>query len=140
MLGVTSWRRYPLHLRGAFPMSRPFLLLLLRAFVTGAAVTGAAAESSQAWKRGVPFEEASAGALTAANAVINQGGSEECLRGKLSNAILQLSNSCDVSGRSSSVCEMASEIAGRESELSMGEMLSTSESLIQMLGDQTSSR
>ena len=126
-------------------MPRAFLHLLLRAVVTGAvvtgaAVTGAAAESSQAWKRAVPFEKASAGAVTAANAVINQGGSEECLRGKLSNAILQLSNSCDVSGRSSSVCEMATEIAGRESELSMGEMLSTSESLIQMLGDQTSSR
>ena len=116
-------------------MQRTFLLLLL-----GAAVSGSAVHGSQAWKRAVPFEKASAGAVTAANAVINQGGSEECLRGKLSNAILQLSNSCDVSGRSSSVCEMASEIAGRESELSMGEMLSTSESLIQMLGDQTSLR
>ena len=121
-------------------MPAAFLLLLLRAVVAGAVVTVSSVESSQAWKRAVPFEEASAGVVIAANAVINQGGSEECLRGKLSNAILQLSNSCDVSGRSSSVCEMASEIAGRDSELSMAEMLSTSESLIQMLGDQTSSR
>ena len=113
------------------------LLLLL---IVSTACVSPSVGASQSWKRAQPLPEASQEAVTAANAVINQSGSEECLRGKLSNAILQLSNSCDVSGRSSSVCEMASEIAGRESELSMGEMLSTSESLIQMLGDQTSSR
>ena len=70
----------------------------------------------------------------------HQSGSEECLRGKFSNAILRLSNSCDVSGYSSTACELASEIAGQESELSMGEMLSTSEKLLQMLGDEAVSR
>ena len=82
-----------------------------------------------------PLPEASQEAVTAANAVLNQSGSEECLRGKFSNAILRLSNSCDVSGHSSSACELASEIAGQESELSMGDMLATSEILLDLLGD-----
>ena len=98
------------------------------------------AQASQAWKRAVPYAEASAGAATAARAVINEAGSEECLRGKLSNAIVQLSNSCDVAERSSSVCELASEIAGQENELSFGEMLSTSESLLLILVDEGSAR
>ena len=73
--------------------------------------------------------------MTAATAVINQSGSEECLRGKFSNAILRLSNSCDVAGYSSTACELASEIAGRESEPSMGDMIATSETLLVLLGD-----
>ena len=72
--------------------------------------------------------------------MIGEAGSEECLRGKLSNAMVRLSNSCDAAGRSSSICELATNIAGQESELSMGEMLSTSETLLQMLGDEASSR
>ena len=84
---------------------------------------------------GLPLPEASQEAVTAANAVINQSGSEECLRGKLSNAILRLSNSCDVSGHSSTACELASEIAGQESELSMVDMIYTFQSLLDLLGD-----
>jgi hypothetical protein len=34
---------------------------------------------------------------------------------------------------------LASEIAGQESELSMGEMLATSETLLDLLGDQATS-
>ena len=83
--------------------------------------------------------EASQEAATAANAVINQSGSEECLRGKFSKALLGLSNSCDVSGHSSTACELASEIAGQDSELSMGEMLATSETLVDLLGDPATS-
>ena len=80
--------------------------------------------------------EASQEAVNAANAVIHQSGTEECLSGKLSNAFVRLSNSCDVSGHSSTACELASEIAGQESELSMGEMHATSETLLEVLGDQ----
>ena len=65
----------------------------------------------------------------------HQPASEECLRGNFSNAILRLSNSCDVSGYYSTACELASEIAGQESELSMGDMLATSETLLDLLGD-----
>ena len=93
--------------------------------------------SSQSWKRAIPFKQASSDALTAANAVLKQAGTEECLRGKLSNAIVQLSNSCDVAGLETSVCEMASSIAGEENELSMGEMMTTSTQLLLMLEPST---
>ena len=108
------------------------LLLLL---IVGTACTSTSVDASQSWKRALPLPEASQEAVTAANAVINQSGSEECLRGKLSNAILRLSNSCDVSGHSSTACDLASEIAGQESELSMGDMIATSETLLNLLGD-----
>ena len=116
-------------------MHRTLLLMLL-----GAGLQLAPAHATQAWKRAQPFPEASAAAKNAAEAVINQSGSEECLRGKLSNAIVQLSNSCDVSGLSSSVCDLASDIAGRERELDMAEMLTTSETLLQLLSDGASAR
>ena len=68
-----------------------------------------------------------------------QAGTEECLRGKLSNAIVQLSNSCDIAGLETSVCSMASSIAGEENELSMGEMMTTSTQLPLMLELSTTS-
>ena len=120
-------------------MHRTLLLLLLAGF-QGTWLLPTSALASQAWKRADPYPEASAGAVKAAEAVIGMGGSEECLRGKLSNAMVRLSNSCDAAGRSSSVCELATDIAGQESELSLGDMLSTSEKLLQMLGDEASSR
>ena len=109
-----------------------FLLLLIVGMAAMASPVGA----SQSWKWALPLPEASQEAVNAANAVINQSGTEEFLRGKLSNAIVRLSNSCDVSGHSSTACELASEIAGPESEHSMGEMLATSETLLDVLGDQ----
>ena len=112
------------------------LLLLL---IVSTAWTGPSVGASQSWKRALPLPEASQQAVTAANAVINQSGSEECLRGKLSNAIVRLSNSCDVSGHSSTACELASKIVGQESQLSMGEMLATSEALLDLLGDPATS-
>ena len=93
--------------------------MLLGCVVAGSAVQA----SSQSWKRAIPFEQASNDAVTAANAVLKPPGTEECLRGKLSNAIVQLSNSCDVAGLETSVCLMASSIAGEENELSMEEMV-----------------
>ena len=111
----------------------PLLLIVSMACASPSVV------ASQSWKRALPLPEASQEALTAANAVIHQSGSEECLRGKLSDAIVRLSNSCDVSGHSSTACGLASEIAGQENELSMGEMLATSETLINLLGDPATS-
>ena len=54
--------------------------------------------------------------------------------------MVKLSNSCDAANRSSPSCELASNIAGQESELNPGEMISTSETLLQLLGDEASSR
>ena len=51
------------------------------------------------------------------------------------NAILRLFKSCDVSRYSYTACELASEITGQESELSMGDMIATSETLLDLLGD-----
>ena len=95
--------------------------------------------ASQSWKRSLPLPEASLEAVTAANAVINQSGSKEFLRGNFSNAILRLSNSCDTSGHFSSECELVSDIAGQESELSMSDMIATTETLLDLLGDSATS-
>ena len=111
-------------------MHRCLLLLFV-----GMACTTSPVVASQSWKRALPLPEASQEAVTAANAVINQ----ECLCGKFSNAILRLSNSCDVAGHSSTACELASEIAGQESEFSMGDMIATSETLLDLLGDSETS-
>ena len=74
------------------------LLLLL---IVGMAAMASPVGASQSWKRALHLPEASQEAVNAADAVINQSGSKECLRGKLCNAIMRLSNSCDVSGHSS---------------------------------------
>ena len=108
-------------------------------WIVAMACTTSSVGASQSWKRSLPLQEASQQAVTAANAVIDQSGSEECLRGKFSNAILRLSNSCDVSGHSSTACELASEIAGQESELSMSDMIATSETMLDLLGDSATS-
>ena len=57
--------------------------------------------------------------------------------GKLSNAIVQLSNSCDVAGLETSTCLMASSIAGEENKLSRGERMTTSTQLLLMLEPST---
>lgn len=95
--------------------------------------------AADSWRRAVPYPQASSETKAAAVAVINGAGSEECLRGKLSNALLQLSNSCDVNGQSTSACELAGRLSGKDGELSVGEMLSTSRSLLLMLEGDTSS-
>ena len=59
------------------------------------------------------------------------------MRGKLSKAIVQLSNICFVAGILSSVYLMASSIAGEENELSKGEMMTTSKQLLLMLEPST---
>ena len=110
-------------------------MVLLGCFVAGSAVRA----SFQSWKRVIAFEQDSSDALTAANAVLKQAGTEECLTGKPSNAIVQLSNSCDVAGLETSVCSMASSITGEDNELSMGEMMTTSTQLLLMLETSTTS-
>ena len=103
-------------------------------FFVGMARTTSPVVASQSWKRALPMPEAFQEVVITANAVINQSGSEECLRGKFSNANLRLSNSCGVSSHSSSACELSSEIAVQESELSMCDMLAISETLLDLLG------
>ena len=110
-------------------------MVLLGCVVAGSAVQA----SSQSWKRVIPFEQASSDVLTAANTVLKQVGTEECLTGNLSNAIVQLSNSCDVAGLKTLVCSMASSIAGEENEFSMGGMMTNSTQGLLMLEPSTTS-
>lgn len=119
-------------------MRLPVLILLIGSGLSVGSMGVGPLQASQAWKRTVPYAEASSSASAAATAVINRGGSEECLRGKLSNAIVRLSNSCDAADRSTPVCELATDLAGQESELSFAEMFSTSETLLKMLAEEAS--
>ena len=117
---------------------RPLLAAVLSTGVVGLCAWVGGNEvlaASDSWKRAVPYAQASRETTTAAKAVINGAGSEECLRGKLSNALIRLSNSCDVNGHATDACELANRLSSRESALSAGEMVSTSESLLEMLGD-----
>jgi hypothetical protein len=47
----------------------------------------------------------------AAKAVLNQEGRETCLRGKLTKALLKLSDSCDATGQKNSLCTLAGKAA-----------------------------
>ncbi len=119
-------------------MRRSVLILLMGSGLSLGLIGVDPLQASQAWKQAVPYPEASSGASAAATAVLNRGGSEECLRGKLSNAIVRLSNSCDAADRSSPVCKFASDLAGQDSELSLAEMVTTSETILRMLADEAS--
>ena len=59
-------------------------MVLLGCLVAGSALQA----SSQSWKRVIPFEQDSSDALTAAKAVLKKAATEECLTGKLSNAMM----------------------------------------------------
>lgn len=73
------------------------------------AVVGTA--SSQAAVLGgarvLPFEQAVERSRLAAEAVILRRGKETCLRGKLTNALLGLSASCEATGQHSGLCALA---------------------------------
>ena len=83
--------------------------------------------------RRLPYSKAEALTRTAAEAVLARSGSEDCLRGKLSNALLDLANSCQSEGRSSSLCSLADDVAAREAEFSLAEMTSTATNLLQIM-------
>jgi hypothetical protein len=75
------------------------VVLLAGAAAAQAAVMGGA--------RVVPFEQALERSRLAAEAVIQRRGKETCLRGKLTNALLGLSASCEASGRRDGLCVLA---------------------------------
>lgn len=55
----------------------------------------------------LPYPEAVAKSGTAARAVLARGGRESCLRGKLTNALLSLSSSCEKAGLRNELCVLA---------------------------------
>lgn len=58
-----------------------------------------------------PYEQAVGTSLKAAEAVLGQTGTETCLRGKLTNAMLGLSASCEASGQRGPLCQLADQAA-----------------------------
>ncbi len=55
----------------------------------------------------VPYPMAVAFADMSAHAVLARAGRETCLRGKLTKALLGLSNSCEASGSTTPLCRLA---------------------------------
>lgn len=80
-------------------MGGPFLLATLAglAFPAGAALA----------VPGPTWSEALSEGRQAAEAVLGRTGSETCLQGKLMNAMVSVSDSCDADGRRSTLCTMA---------------------------------
>ncbi len=105
----------PLLLRG-------IVLVPLLALVPGA---GRAAPA-------LPFPQAIEISRRAADAVLRQTGSENCLRGKLTNAMVTLSDSCDASGRQDSLCRLADQVVMETSGLTMSIMEDTAQKLLRL--------
>jgi hypothetical protein len=57
--------------------------------------------------RAIPYAESVQVTRKAAEAVLARSGAESCLRGKLTNALLGLSASCDAAGQRNALCELA---------------------------------
>ena len=83
--------------------------------------------------RQIPYPQAEQVTRKAAEAVIVRSGSESCLRGKLTNALLDLTMSCSSIGRSSSLCKLAAQVASQEGEFSLAQMTTTAEKLLDLL-------
>jgi len=57
--------------------------------------------------KALPYAEAVSRTHTAAEAVLAGAGAESCLRGKLTNALLGLSSSCEAKGERNPLCRLA---------------------------------
>jgi hypothetical protein len=86
-----------------------------------------------------PYPEAVAFSRKAAQAVLNQDGRETCLRGKLTKALLKLSDSCDASGQRNPLCTLASK-AVVETPMSLTFMEDTSRKLLELSGGESPAR
>jgi hypothetical protein len=101
------------------------LLLAGPALPTAAAVQGAAPA--------LPIAEARARSRAAAEAVLARAGTESCLRGKLTNALLGLSASCEAGpGQVDPACALA-ERAVVQLSWSVAFMEATARELLQLM-------
>lgn len=80
-------------------------LLLL----AGAAPQARAGQPQVGGAAALPYAESLARTRTAASAVLRRAGAESCLRGKLTNALLGLSASCDAEGMRNPTCSLANQ-------------------------------
>ncbi|MEA5392694.1 hypothetical protein VB738_15635 [Cyanobium gracile UHCC 0139] len=99
------------------PSARPVATALRMAVAASAVVaaTAGAVVFSPTSVRGavmgapkaLPYAEAVSRTHTAAEAVLAGAGAESCLRGKLTNALLGLSSSCEAKGERNPLCQLA---------------------------------
>jgi hypothetical protein len=77
----------------------------------GALTLPRAAAAVMGGARSKPYPEAVATTKLAAQAVLDRDGAESCLRGKLTNALLGLSASCEAAGERNPLCQLADRAA-----------------------------
>jgi len=70
-------------------------------------ISSAATAAVMGGARAVPYDQALGRTRDAAKAVITRAGTESCLRGKLTNALLQMVSSCEAAGQRNSLCELS---------------------------------
>jgi hypothetical protein len=95
------------------PTSAPVRLAAAVALFSLAAGLPAAAVPGGA--RAVDYDEAVGRTRTAAGAVVARSGTESCLRGKLTNALLVMVASCEAAGERNALCELSREAVVRPS-------------------------
>ncbi|WP_254939496.1 hypothetical protein [Cyanobium sp. Morenito 9A2] len=77
-----------------------------------------------------PYAQAVGTSVRAAEAVLAQTGTETCLRGKLTNAMLGLSASCEASGQRNPLCQLADQVSVITGPWSLGAMEDTARKVI----------
>ncbi|MFM7312829.1 MAG: hypothetical protein ACKO0M_06640 [Cyanobium sp.] len=80
----------------------------------------------------LPYVQAVTNSDVAARAVLARAGRETCLRGKLTRALVNLSNSCEASGTRTPLCSFADE-AVVVTPMSLTFMDDTSRQLLQLI-------
>ena len=81
----------------------------------------------------LPHAQVVANSGIAARAVLERAGAESCLRGKLTNALLGLSSSCEREGRRDALCAFADR-AAVVIPMTLAFMDDTSRALLQLIG------
>ena len=88
--------------------------------------------------RAIPLDQAVQRSRMAAEAVIHRRGKETCLRGKLTNALLGLSASCEVAGQKGRLCALADQ-AVVQVGWSLAFMDSTAQQVLDLIESQAGS-
>jgi hypothetical protein len=88
--------------------------------------------------RALPLGEAVQRSRLAAEAVIHRRGKETCLRGKLTNALLGLSASCEVAAQKDGLCALADQ-AVVQVGWSLAFMDSTAQQVLDLIESQAGS-
>ena len=93
------------------PRRRPALRALPLLALLAAPAAPAATAAVLGAARARPYGEAVASSRVAAQAVLAREGRESCLIGKLTNALLSLSSSCEAAGERGPLCALADRAA-----------------------------